>query len=73
MHDCDTYFNAWPRFMTRTIYVLGGPTYDDIDGLDGTIYVDILGPAEPLMYPDQISCYRLHQCTPQKNFAKHIL
>ena len=25
MHDCDTYFNAWPRFMTRTIYVLGGP------------------------------------------------
>ena len=39
MHDCDTYFKAWPRFMTRTIYV------------------NILGPAGPLMYPDQISHY----------------
>ena len=34
-------------------------TYDDIDGPGGTIYVDILGPAGPLMYPDQISRYRL--------------
>ena len=25
MHDCDTYFNAWPRFIIRTIYILGGP------------------------------------------------
>ena len=25
MHNCDTYFNAWPQFMTRTIYALGGP------------------------------------------------
>ena len=32
-------------------------SYDDIDGPGGTIYVDILGPAGPLMYPDQISRY----------------
>ena len=43
MHDSDTYFNAWPRLMTRTIYVSGGrTTYDDIRGPGGTIYVVIL-------------------------------
>ena len=44
-------FIVWPRFVTRT-------TYDNIDGPGGTIYVVILGPAGPLMYPDQISCFR---------------
>ena len=32
--------------------------YDNIDGLSGTIYVVILGPAGPLMHLDQISLYR---------------
>ena len=32
-------------------------TNDNIDGPGGTIYVIILGPARPLMYPDQISRY----------------
>ena len=32
-------------------------TYDNIDGPGGTIYVVILGPARPLMYPDKISHY----------------
>ena len=61
MHDCDTYFTAWPRFLTRTIYVLGEPlmtTSDNINGPGGTTYVVIFGPAGPLMYPDQISHYR---------------
>ena len=51
MHDCDTYFTAWPRFLTWTIYVLGGPlSYDNINGPDGTNYVVIFGPAGPLQY-----------------------
>ena len=33
-------------------------TYDNINGPGGTIHVVIFGPAGPLMYPDQISCYR---------------
>ena len=32
-------------------------TYDNINGLGGTIYVLIFGLAGPLMYPDQISRY----------------
>ena len=39
--------------MTRT-------TYDNINGLGGIIYLIILGPAGPFMYPDQISHYRGH-------------
>ena len=61
MHDCDTYFTAWPRFLTLTMhfYVLGGPLMTlNINDPDGTIYVVIFGPAGPLMYPDQISRYR---------------
>ena len=33
-------------------------TYDNINGLGGLFMFDIIGPAGPLMYPDQISCYR---------------
>ena len=53
--------HAW----TRTIYVLPGPfmsvhkwsgrtIYDNINGLGGPFMFDIIGPAGPLMYPDQI-------------------
>ena len=34
MHDCDKYFTAWPRFLTRTIY-------DKVNGPSGTNYVVI--------------------------------
>ena len=46
-------------------------TYDDINGLGGTIYVVIFGPAGPLMYPDQISHYScLHYSVLQKRRHK---
>ena len=35
-----------------------GTIYDNVNGPSGTIYVIIIGPARPLMYPGQISCYR---------------
>ena len=57
MHDCDTYFTAWPQFLTRTI-CFRWTTYDNINGPGGTIYVIIFGPAGLLMYPDQIFRYR---------------
>ena len=31
-------------------------TYDNINGPGGTFMFDIVGPAGPLMYPDQIFC-----------------
>ena len=33
-------------------------TYDNINGPGGPFMLDIIGPAGPLMYPDQISRYR---------------
>ena len=33
-------------------------TYDNINGPGGPFMLDIIDPAGPLMYPDQISCYR---------------
>ena len=57
MHSyCDTYFIVWLQFMTQT-------TYDTINGPGGIIYLIILGPAGPFVYPDQISHYRGHIAT----------
>ena len=36
-------------------------TYDNINGPGGPFMLDIVGPAGPLMYPDQISRDRLHR------------
>ena len=62
MHDCD----AYPFQCVASIYdpdhlCFRRTTYNDINGLGGTIFVVILGPARPLMYPDQISRYRYHR------------
>ena len=33
--------------------------------------LDIIGPAGPLIYPDQISCYRTHQYYTKEHIVKH--
>ena len=56
MHDCDTYFTTWPQFLTQTI-CFRHTTCDNINGPGEINYVVIIGPAGPLMYPDQLCCY----------------